>query len=151
MSKTLIIMRHAEALTTASSDFARPLSEHGKVQAKETNAWLIRQGISIDLGLVSSARRTQMTADGITMNACELRDDLYDASARDIASAVTQVSDDVDSLLVIAHNPGVSDFVHQAGAMVNLRPAECVVLSFDGEWAALDFRLLDVIRAYQRS
>ena len=148
--KTLVIMRHAQAENHAPSDFERPLSPIGILQAEETQAWLARHDIVLDLALVSSSRRTTMTSSYINAASIDYQDDLYGASAYELKNAISLIDDSVNTVIVIAHNPGVSDFVHQAGVAANLRTAECVAFELDGSWAGIDLRNLTFTARYQR-
>ena len=111
--KKLAIMRHANASFEASSDFERPLTEKGLSQTVES-ALELRSFLSPDKVLVSSARRTKMTANTVAEtlswdNSSFVYDErLYNASLSKMLYVLEELDDEVNEVLLIAHNPGVS-------------------------------------------
>ncbi len=148
MTRTLVVMRHAHAEPHGETDYSRSLSDRGIAQAAVTDVWLLQNDVHVDVAIVSSALRTVMTCANMShVTESILVDDLYNADAVEIsriicATAIEHSLDDVSTLLVIAHNPGVSDFVSHAAMPINLKPAECVVFDFSGDWIGFDSRLL---------
>ena len=57
----IFIMRHGEAGFSAVSDEQRMLTQHGRVQSKESAAWLGNQISQLDIVLVSPYVRAQQT------------------------------------------------------------------------------------------
>lgn len=119
--KTLWLVRHAEALEAVAdqSDKERPLSHAGIEQAVNLGKFLDETRARVDLMLVSSAVRTQSTAEILLKTAGHLHasslviDDLYLASDAMIWNIVTSADDAIDSLMVIGHNPGLLDLVRR--------------------------------------
>lgn len=148
MTRTLVVMRHAHAQPHGETDYLRSLSDRGVAQADVTDKWLLHNDVHVDVAIVSSALRTVMTCSNMSHVAqFILVDDLYNSDSMEIsqiisATAIEHSLDDVSTLLVIAHNPGVSDFVSHAAMPINLKPAECVVFDFSGDWSGFDSRLL---------
>lgn len=107
--KKLILMRHAKAEKEAASgeDFDRPLSEKGRIDAKKMAQALQKLGLSPDLCLVSSAMRTRETFAGFEGLEATFSKDLYNADAPHLRRAIEAAEDDHDTILLIAHNPGV--------------------------------------------
>jgi phosphohistidine phosphatase len=108
-------MRHADASFDAPADFDRPLSEKGLLQAASAAAQLASL-YSPQQSLVSSSRRTQMTADIVEEQLSvppprqsDMR--LYNASLGALLELVGEVDDSCSELLLIAHNPAVSRLV----------------------------------------
>lgn len=113
MTKTLFILRHGEAAnsTGSQSDRDRSLTPKG-VQSMEALGRRLRdQDLLPDLILVSSARRTQMTASAVAGAAyagtLQIEDNLYNADPQQIIEAVQLSDDRHDALMVVAHNPGI--------------------------------------------
>jgi phosphohistidine phosphatase len=70
-----------------------------------------------DLVLCSSARRTTMTLAGLAAALpagveTRIEDQLYAASAGQLLARLHGVSDEVDRVMVIGHNPGMEDLAH---------------------------------------
>lgn len=109
--RRLILLRHAKALRApGEDDFDRPLAPQGASDAGIIAGALARAGVTPDRVLVSSARRTRETWDqaraAFPDAQAEFRRDLYLADAHTLWAAVDEASD-ADTLLVIAHNPGI--------------------------------------------
>ena len=113
--KKLVVMRHADA-AQAPRDFSRPITSYGIGQAEESSICL-KGLISPDQVLVSGALRTRMTAD-VLADVLELDSEffiydnrIYESSLADLTSRLAQVPSEVDELILIGHNPGVSMLV----------------------------------------
>jgi phosphohistidine phosphatase len=75
-------------------------------------AYLRDEGIEPDLVLCSSARRTRLTLDLLDLavgGEVRTEDELYGADAISLLDRLRLVGDDVGSVLVIGHNPGIHD------------------------------------------
>jgi phosphohistidine phosphatase len=114
--KRLYLLRHAKSSwddpTLADSD--RPLAPRGRRAAKVMAGHLQRKGISPELVLCSPSRRTRQTlnriAPGLRKNAdVQIEPALYAASAATLLEELHEVPDEVDSLMLIGHNPGIQD------------------------------------------
>lgn len=112
--KKLYIIRHAKAVP-GDDDKARPLSEGGIKQMKRLRANESKIFKSLDLILCSPSIRTRETLEGF--KAClrekvEIRyvDDLYSSSAEIILREIGAVEDKYDHVMIVGHNPEVTDF-----------------------------------------
>ena len=148
MTKTLILMRHAKSGWEDGSldDIDRPLSDRGRRNAPVMAAWLEAGGFLPDVALVSAARRTQETWDivseALPAQTVDIRQDLYLASPKGILDAVKTQS--ADTVLVLAHNPGIANAAHMLvaempgdGAFLRYPTLATAVIRFDGDdWSA---------------
>jgi len=145
----LILLRHAAAKPAAAgaTDFERPLSGRGRSAAARAAQRLRGSGGAIDRLLYSPARRTQETA-GILARELALGEDallavpeLYAASAAAIRAVVKNKRGTTAVLLVVGHNPGISDLGRELVrglAPEGLSTAAFWRFSFDAEnWPAL--------------
>ncbi|WP_456458228.1 SixA phosphatase family protein [Nitratifractor sp.] len=114
--KTLFLMRHAKSSWKEPlPDHERPLNRRGKKAAKKMGKWLKKVGRTPDLILCSDARRAVETArrvrKGLQRKNIPIRTNptLYAADAQRIFDAIGTVEDTVGSVLIIAHNPGISE------------------------------------------
>lgn len=112
--KTLIIVRHAEAESPLRSDFSRCLTARGEQEAKSMGAYLVAHQYLPDRIIASAAARTRQTAQ-LLAQACEyeqerieMQETLYNADSGILLKAVEKTPKDCQSLLLVAHNPGVS-------------------------------------------
>jgi phosphohistidine phosphatase len=120
----LILMRHAQAAPAArgAEDFSRPLTAAGRTAAARAALALAAAGVRIERVLLSPASRTRETA---TIAARELELDesalqavpeLYAASPAVIRAVIALHHGGARNLLVIGHNPGISELASQLSA-----------------------------------
>ncbi|MFG2294390.1 SixA phosphatase family protein [Streptomyces sp. NPDC048603] len=150
----LVILRHAKsAWPPGVPDRDRPLGPRGLRDAPAAGRLLARSVPRPDLVLCSPARRTHQTwelaaAAFATPPALRLEPRLYAAAAEEILDLVRETPDEVGTLLVVGHNPGLQDLVlllagGDAGddALDRLEekfPTSAVaVLGCSGTWAGL--------------
>jgi phosphohistidine phosphatase len=116
---TLYIMRHAKSdwHTSASSDFERPLNKRGRKDAARMGKWLQKHKILPGIVLSSPAERAKQTAltvvDALQLKADQIHfnKDLYLADRPALLRILQSVPDTTDSVLLVAHNPGLDDLV----------------------------------------
>jgi phosphohistidine phosphatase len=112
----LILMRHAEALPAAidAEDFNRALSDQGRAAAARA-AHRLAAGAAIERLLYSPARRTSETAAIVAAALAlppallEAVPELYLATPLRIRAAVAQRHGGARTLLVVGHNPSLSE------------------------------------------
>ena len=117
--KSLVIIRHAKAETTFTlNDFERSLNDRGKADAP-TMAKRLHKKIKIDAFVSSPAKRTKKTAEffadafGIDEKNIIYISALYQAPVGVFFEVVSALADRVDSVAIVAHNPGITDFANQ--------------------------------------
>ena len=134
--KRLVFLRHAKAEQIAETDFARPLSERGHDQTSQCRKWLGKLSFEIDWAIVSSAKRTAQTWADLEL-ACpvDLSDRGYNASAEQWVNLIAHSGLDCQNLLIIGHNPGLSDLAFALGAESELGTCGAAVFELDGDWA----------------
>jgi len=116
---SLYLMRHAKSEwhSAAKSDFDRPLNQRGSKDAARMGQYLQQQNIKPGLVLSSSAERAKQTAlavvDALHMNPDQIlfNKDLYLADRPTLLKILHSVPDATDSVLLVAHNPGLDDLV----------------------------------------
>jgi phosphohistidine phosphatase len=148
VTRRLIIMRHAEAVefTSEHSDFQRPLTDRGGRSAALAARQLSRDGTRPQRILCSPALRALRTAQIVQLS-LELPDDvlqtdasLYQATPATLRHVVAQCAANVDCLLVVGHNPGLSLWVSELApphARTALTTADFRVLPV-AEWTDLE-------------
>src|ERR671912_2565705 len=118
--KTLIVVRHAKSSWESDSlqDFDRPLNERGKKDAPDMAQRLKEKDLKIDALISSPAKRAKKTA---RLFAEELKfdkekivfiDNLYGADVETLYAAVHGLPNKCESVVLFAHNPGLTDFVN---------------------------------------
>ena len=113
MPRSLILMRHAKQSSHATSDHERPLTDAGLEQAHAVGLRLAESGVLPDRVLSSTALRCRETWAGVEAAlpgslAIDFEETLYNASADQLFQEIAGIPDDVNSLLLLAHNPGIS-------------------------------------------
>ena len=133
--KNLLVMRHAKSDWTVpgQSDFERTLNDRGLKDlpriARVLRAWGEPERI-----IASSAARARHTAEGIVADseAIHFDDRLYLASPQTLTSVVQQTDARVESALVVAHNPGLEDWIGElCGCRLRLPTAAIACLQLD--------------------
>lgn len=115
MTLRLILTRHAKSswANPALDDHDRPLNKRGEKAAKTVGAWLVARGYVPEEALVSSARRTRETWKLISKQfdprpQAQISDQLYHAEPEALMTALRAAT--ADSVMIIAHNPGIAFF-----------------------------------------
>ena len=117
--KKLLIVRHAKtSWKDGVDDFDRTLKKKGILNAPFMAEKLLSRGLNIKQIISSSANRTTETTHLI--NSILKLDEskisflkvLYLAPPNTLINAIKTADDEVDELMIIAHNPGVSQAVN---------------------------------------
>ena len=113
--KRIIFMRHAKTCKAKfnQNDHERNLSEIGINEAKTMAEFIISKGIPTDIMLISDAKRTQETwtyLNGIIKTKLSKFDnELYLASSKTIIKKIKELDNILNTALILAHNPGITD------------------------------------------
>ncbi|MDT5084634.1 MAG: phosphohistidine phosphatase [Mycobacterium sp.] len=105
--RTLVLLRHAKsAYPDGVADHDRPLAPRGLREAGLAGDWLRTNLPAIDAVLCSTATRARETLAHTGIEApVRYVDRLYDATAGTVIDEINGVSDGVAVLLVVAHEP----------------------------------------------
>ncbi|MEV0641453.1 histidine phosphatase family protein [Streptomyces sp. NPDC050619] len=113
----LVVLRHAKsAWPEGVADHERPLAERGRRDAPAAGRALAEADLLPDLALCSTAVRARQTwelasAQWGTPPPVRLDPRLYAADASDLLAVVHTVPVEVDTLLLVGHNPGLEELV----------------------------------------
>lgn len=119
---TLYLLRHAKsAWDRPLPDHERPLAARGIRDATAAGRLLAEEGWRPDLVLCSTAERTRLTwqraADaGATAGEIRYAEEIYEADTEDLLDLVQQISEEIGSLMLIGHGPGLPDLADVLGA-----------------------------------
>jgi phosphohistidine phosphatase len=148
-----MLLRHAETenVRPGARDHARRLTPGGEGQAAALGDHLRGNGSVPDVVLCSPAIRARQTAEALRVVApVVVTDALYNAGTDDILAGLHELADDVTTVLVVGHAPGLPALVHeladpdasdpQALATVGWRFPACTlaVLSIADPWDRFD-------------
>ncbi|WP_040695864.1 SixA phosphatase family protein [Nocardia vinacea] len=158
MVRTLILMRHGKSsYPDGISDHERPLAPRGQREAGLAGQWLRETQPPIDAVRCSTATRTRETlaATGVTAPVV-YEAGIYEASPRTLIELVQLSDDDVTTLLVIGHAPGMPWTAWELASNRDSEPAielsrkfptsALAVLEFDRPWAQVDEGTGDLVR-----
>jgi phosphohistidine phosphatase len=119
--KQLILLRHAKSSwdNGALGDVDRPLSDRGDRDAPRMGKRLKSRHARPGLVLASHATRAQRTAKlvtralGVRADVIQTEEKLYLAAPASVLAVVARQDDAHHCLLVVGHNPGLTDLVNQ--------------------------------------
>jgi phosphohistidine phosphatase len=141
---TLVLLRHAKSdWSGGEPDRERPLAPRGRRQAPEAGRWLASHLDRIDLAVVSPAERARSTWSLVAAELADapparLDERVYGASDDELLDVVRELPEDVGTVLVVGHNPGLEDLVSTlTGSWVPMPTSALAVLTQSGAWAEL--------------
>ena len=156
-ARTLVLLRHAKAETPGElPDFDRRLTRVGETDADAAGSWLADQGMHPDLVLCSPAARTRQTWQGVSIalaqagaggGSAEVRYEkgLYFGGRTEVFDLLRTVSDEVRTVLLVGHNPTVSEVSimlipddQYDGQEIGLKTAGLALHRADGSWSATE-------------
>ena len=114
--KSLLLLRHAKSdwADMTLEDHDRPLNDRGRESAALIGSYLAEQRYNVDLVICSSAMRTRETLD-LMFKAGNLRwpveytRPVYDATTNTLFSIVRNLSDSLNTVMILGHNPSMQD------------------------------------------
>jgi phosphohistidine phosphatase len=131
--RTLLLMRHAKSEYPAGvADHDRPLAPRGIKEAGLAGDWLRANGPAIDAVLCSTATRARQTLAHTGID-CPTRysERLYGATPGTMIEEINAVGDDVQTLLVVGHEPTMSALaLGLAGSGTDAAAAERISAKF---------------------
>ena len=144
-TRTLVLMRHAKSSWDAGfADHERPLNDRGEEAAARMGRWLVSQGVTPDIILCSTATRAHRTAALVAgeIDPCvgvQAVKQLYLSLPQDIFEVVATATENASTVLVVAHNPGISSAVEECANVATVMPtAAAAVIDFEiDQWSDL--------------
>ena len=118
--KTLILVRHAKSSwdDLGLNDFDRPLNDRGKKDAPKMAERLSKKKIAVDAFISSPAKRAARTAKICAEEFKAKKKDiifkteLYLASENVLYDVIEKTADELNTIAVFSHNPGITDFAN---------------------------------------
>ena len=138
--KSLLVMRHAKSdyPPEITDDFQRPLNRRGRKDVPRMARLLAVYDAIPERILSSTALRARETATimgeqlGMSNAHTVFDNSLYIAPADDLLSGVRRIGEEVGSLMVIAHNPGLEALLLRlCGCALHLPTAAIAALAID--------------------
>lgn len=133
--KILYLLRHAKSSWTNAnlSDFERPLNERGLNAAPFMGELMARNALAPDVIVSSPATRAAETArlvkDAGGLNA-EIRfeERIYEASPNTLRQVISELSDDLDSAMLVGHNPGMEAIIRYLADRIEPMPTAALAV-----------------------
>jgi phosphohistidine phosphatase len=149
--RTLLLLRHAKSdYPDGVADHERPLAPRGIREAALAGDWLRANAPAIDAVLCSTATRTRQTLERTQIDApVTFADRLYDATPGAVIEEINGVDPGVETLLVIGHEPAMSNVALGLAAIDGSNPTAAqnistkyptsaiALLRTDGPWEQL--------------
>lgn len=119
--KTLFLLRHAKSSWDFPKlrDFERPLARRGEREAPIMGGRFLERESSVDCIVSSPAVRARSTAIlmaeaiGFPVEDVISNPDLYFCGTAMYLKAASLVDDDYDSVMLVGHNPTITDFANE--------------------------------------
>lgn len=115
------MIRHAKSswANPLQSDFERPLNDRGEKDAPLMGKRLKKAGITPDLVIASTAKRTRQTAEiiakatGYPKDNIRWEEKLYHCVPAVYEDLMYEIGPEIKTLFIVGHNPGITEFVNQ--------------------------------------
>jgi phosphohistidine phosphatase len=154
--RTLILLRHAKSDWSGDeADIDRPLARRGRRQAPDAGRWLAANIAGIDLAVVSPANRARSTWDLVAAELggrppTRIDDRVYAASDDELLAVVRELPDEVETVVLVGHNPGIEDLASRlTGEWASMPTSALAVITVPGPWSSAG-RHPAVLRAFGR-
>ena len=155
MRHLIYLLRHAKSSWDEPElvDRERPLAKRGRKAVVLLREHFQESGVAPDLVLCSSAVRAIQTLDGVREGLppgarVEIEAGLYAAGAAALLERLRSVPEEVGSVMLVGHNPGIEDLAAELigggdpGARTALETkyptGGVATLAFEGTWRELD-------------
>jgi phosphohistidine phosphatase len=143
MSKRLSVLRHAKSDwgNAGLADHDRPLNSRGNNNAAQLGILMKAEQLQPQRILCSSATRAQETAKRVMQslgcsNILVTESDLYLASPATLLKSAKNCSDDIEHLMLVAHNPGMTELVNDISNVQLDNLPTCGIFSIDFDIAS---------------
>lgn len=145
--KRLYILRHAKSSWDDASlaDFDRPLNDQGVNAAAFIGELIAGRGMEPEVIISSPAKRAERTAELVKENIgfdvpLTYDERVYEASLTTLLKVISEIPADVDSALLIGHNPGMEAIIRcLTGEIQPMSTAALASIKLAiGQWKAVD-------------
>ena len=147
--KKIIIIRHAKSSNPINiSDFDRPLHKDGQEGLKKISLKLNQLEIQPDLFIHSPAKRAKNSATIVAESLnfkgeMRIESDIYYGDAKDLLSILKSVSNSMQTVVLVGHNPSLEEFCtlicDSKSFYVEMRTSTAVCFSFASNWDELTY------------
>ncbi len=131
--KNLLLMRHAKSSWKDDSleDHERPLKKRGRKDSIRMARVIADNNLTPDLILSSTAVRARETVEILAKELAYsgqilFSDELYMGEPQDFVSALGEISDDPNTVMIVAHNPGLEAYLQIIDGEIESVPTACL-------------------------
>lgn len=147
----LYLLRHAKSSwkDPALADHDRPLAPRGRRASKAIGRYLRDHDIEPELVLCSSAKRARQTLERLGPAGLDARiePELYGAGAHDLLARLRAVPEDVASVMLIGHNPGMEQLAFMLSGLDDKFPTAALATFECSGWRTLEHaELIDYVK-----
>lgn len=125
MIKKLYLLRHSESgHPKGVDDHNRPINANGKQECKIMNSYVLQSSVRPEVILCSDAVRTQETARAVfsgVETVINYNKKLYQATPGEILKEIAKVAESVNSVAIVAHNPGIGQLAKLLAGSGNMQ------------------------------
>ena len=165
-ARTLVLLRHAKAEShDEERDFERRLTQAGAADAGAAGTWLADKRLRPALVICSPAMRARQTWHGVAVSLAQADPDagspevhyeagLYHGGRTEVIDLLRAVPDAVHIVLVIGHNPTMSDVSillrphDEQAALVGLKTSGLAVHRAEGPWSQTEPGAMPLIASH---
>jgi phosphohistidine phosphatase len=145
--RRLVLLRHAKSdWPEGVADHDRPLAARGRRDAPLVGRWLARSGYLPDAVVCSTARRARQTWELAAGQLAappdpRLEPRVYEATVLGLLMLVRELSDELRTVALVGHNPGLAELAVGLAAPPPQPPASfptaaVAILAIPGRWSA---------------
>ncbi len=140
--RRLLLLRHAKSSWDQENldDASRPLAPRGRKAAPLIGRHISGRGLIPDLVLCSTAERARQTLElvgaewdrtaGGFETSVEMRASLYLATPGEMLATLRRLGDDIASVMIIGHNPGMATLTRRLAATGDPRGMKTLAAKF---------------------
>ena len=157
--KNLLLMRHGKSSWKDDSleDHERPLKKRGRRDSKLIAKVIKKNNLIPDLILSSSATRAKETTEIVVENLDQnigvvYSDKLYMGEPQDYLDTLHDLSDDLQTVMIVAHNPGLEAYLQIIDGDIESIPTAGLghlVLAID-HWQDISFETMGDLVGFWR-
>jgi len=136
VTRQLVLIRHAKAVQGGSSDAKRPLADRGRSDAAALGRWLVARGVTPDRVVISPSRRTRQTWELAGTASPIIDERIYDNTVEDLLEIVHETPDDVQTLVLVGHNPSMGELAATFDPTLREFPTSATAIVEVDDWAA---------------
>jgi phosphohistidine phosphatase len=150
--RRLLLLRHAKSSWELAGelDYERGLTDRGRADCALIADYFEREQITPDRVICSGARRARETLEGVALGlptdtVVKYEDQLYQSTVDRSYAVLQDISDDLETVLIVGHNPSIHDLAVDLAdggdeletLAVKFPTSALALFAFAGSWSEL--------------